>query len=73
MTYSENEELSSDDSLKVTENEDGTFTIEWDPNDPRYSLFNGLNEEQMNELLNQAIHDKLVAEGFNPDEVNEDE
>lgn len=73
MTYAENDELSSDDSLKVTENDDGTFTIEWDPNDPRYSLFNGLNEEQMNDLLNQAIHDKLVAEGFNPDEVTEDE
>ena len=67
------EEYTSDDSLKVTENEDGTFTIEWDSNDPRYALFNGLNEEQMNDLLNQAIKEKLIAEGFNPDEVEEDE
>jgi len=71
----ENEiEYTSDDSLRVTENEDGTFTIEWDSNDPRYALFNGLNEEEMNDLLNKAIHDKLVAEGFmDEDEVNEDE
>jgi len=67
------EEYTDEDSLKVTENEDGSLTIEWDSNDPRYALFNGLNEEEMNDLLNEAIKQRLIAEGFNPDEEIEDE
>ena len=49
MTYT------SEDSLKVTENEDGTFAIEWDPNDPRYSLFNTMSEEDMQEFMHKAL------------------
>ena len=29
------------DGLSITENDDGTFQIEWDENDPRYSIFKG--------------------------------
>jgi hypothetical protein len=43
------------DSLIVTENGDGTFTVEWDPEDPKYSMFNHLTEEEMNVILTKAI------------------
>lgn len=47
------------DSLKVNENEDGTFTIEWDGNDPRYSFLNDLSEEQITELLTKGLEEKI--------------
>lgn len=48
-------DLSDQDSLKVTEQEDGTFLIEWDENDPQWSLFNGLSQEDMQTLITNAI------------------
>lgn len=47
------------DSLKVNENEDGTFTIEWDGNDPRYSFLNDLTEEQITELLTRGLEEQV--------------
>ena len=32
------------DGLNIVENPDGTFQVEWDENDPRYSMFKGLSE-----------------------------
>lgn len=51
--------MNDKDSLRVTENADGTFTIEWDPNDPKYSRFNHLTEEEMNVILTKAIEDSI--------------
>ena len=47
--------MSDQDSLKVTEQDDGTFLIEWDENDPQWSLFNGLSKEDMQTLITNAI------------------
>lgn len=47
--------MSDTDSLKVTEQEDGTFLVEWDENDPQWSLFNGLSQEDMQTLITNAI------------------
>lgn len=47
------------DSLKVTENEDGTFLVEWDAKDPKYSMFNHLTEGELNDMLNEAIKSYL--------------
>lgn len=54
MTYS------SEDSLKVSENEDGTFAIEWDPNDPRYAIFNTMTEDEMQEFMNKALEEFIA-------------
>lgn len=48
------------DSFKVEENEDGSLTISWDPNDPVYAMFNGLTEEEITAMLMEAI--KRAAE-----------
>jgi len=53
MTYT------SEDSFKVTENEDGTFAVEWDPNDPRYSVFNTMTEEEMSDFFSKAVEECL--------------
>jgi CRISPR/Cas system-associated endonuclease/helicase Cas3 len=49
------------DSLKVTENEDGTFTIEWDPCDSRYSVWNDTTQEEMSAMIQKAI-ENLIEE-----------
>ena len=49
----------SDDSLNVTEKEDGTFVVEWDENDIRYAHLNHLTEEEFNELINTALQEHI--------------
>jgi len=51
MTYT------SEDSLRVSENDDGTFAIEWDPNDPRYALFNEMSQEELQAYITRALEE----------------
>jgi hypothetical protein len=45
------------DSLKVTENDDGTLGIEWDPNDPRYAHLNGMSQEELQAYVTKALEE----------------
>ena len=45
----------SADSLKVDQNEDGTFTLEWDKDDPQWSFLNGLTSKEITAIIEQAI------------------
>ena len=47
--------------LTVTENPDGTFTIEWDENDPRTSVLNGLTEDDFVDMIRKACEDEIIA------------
>jgi hypothetical protein len=47
------------DSLKVTENADGSFEITWDKNDPNWAFMNGLTNEQVQIIIKQAIEEEL--------------
>jgi len=49
MTYS------NTDSLRVSENDDGTLAIEWDPNDPRYAIFNDMSQEELQAYITGAL------------------
>jgi hypothetical protein len=49
------------DGLKVLENEDGTFTLEWDEKDPRWSMLNGLTQEEVTAILIEGL-EKLETE-----------
>ena len=51
--------MNSEDSLIVTDNEDGTFTLSWDNDDVKYSFLNDLTEEQLSAMLEKAIHQYL--------------
>lgn len=51
----------NEDSLKITENEDGSFAVEWDPNDPRYQIFNGMTQEQMQQFIESALTDYIQS------------
>jgi len=47
------------DSLKITENADGTFTMDWDKEDPKWSWLNGLTSKEIQVIVEQAIKEEL--------------
>jgi len=44
-----------EDSLKITENADGTFTMEWDKEDPNWKWLNGKTSEEISAIMTEAI------------------
>ena len=48
--------------LNVIENPDGSFAFEWDPNDKRWSWLNGLTDEDIKVIIEDAIELKLNLE-----------
>jgi hypothetical protein len=47
------------DSLKITENADGTFTMDWDKEDPNWKWLNGLTSKEIQVIVEQAIKEEL--------------
>jgi hypothetical protein len=52
-------DLTIGDSLKVEQNKDGTFTIEWDKNDPNWKFMNEMTNKEINDIINEAIRQDL--------------
>ena len=48
-----------EDSLKITENADGTFAMDWDKQDPKWSWLNNLTSKEIQIIVEQAIKDNL--------------
>ena len=47
------------DSLKINQNKDGSFTCEWDRNDPNWKFMNDLTTEEIESIVQEAIkHDQ---------------
>ena len=53
------------DGISVVENEDGTFTIEWDPTDPRWAMFNDFKEEDFTNMIMEYCRQVLGEDEFN--------
>ena len=51
--------MTAEDSLKISQNEDGSFTMEWDKQDSRWSWLNGLTQKEIQIIMEQAIKDYL--------------
>jgi hypothetical protein len=49
------------DSLKITQNEDGSFTMDWDKKDPTWSWLNGLTSKEIQVIMKEAIKDKTES------------
>ena len=43
------------DSLKINQNEDGSFTVEWDKEDPDWKWMNDLTSKEIQVIIEQAI------------------
>lgn len=45
------------DSLRFTKNEDGSYTMDWDKEDPNWKWLNGLTSKEIQVIVEQAIKD----------------
>ena len=43
------------DSLKINQNKDGSFTAEWDKNDPEWSFLNGKTSKEIQEMIEDIM------------------
>jgi len=48
-----------EDSLKINQNEDGSFTFEWDKKDPKWSFLNGLTSNEIQSILEAALKEDI--------------
>ena len=48
---SKNKSNLKNESLQVKQNKDGSFTFEWDKNDPSYQFLNKLTQEQIQSII----------------------
>jgi hypothetical protein len=51
-----------EDSLKIVEQPDGSFQMDWDKADPNWAWMNGLTNEQVQIIIKQAIESSLEEE-----------
>jgi hypothetical protein len=49
--------------IDVKENDDGSFTISWDPNDPVESVFNTWTEEDFTNAIMERCNEVLKNHG----------
>jgi len=56
--------------LNIIENPDGSFAFEWDSNDKRWSWLNGLTDDQIKTIIEEAVELKLSLEEA-ADELNQ--
>ena len=47
------------DSLKISQNDDGSFTMDWDKEDPKWSFLNGLTSAEIQVIVQQAIQNMM--------------
>ena len=47
--------MNKQDSLTVNKNEDGSFTLEWDRQDPNWMWLNDLTTEELEVIMEQAM------------------
>ncbi len=45
------------DTLKISQNADGSYTMDWDKEDPNWSWLNGLTSKEIQIIMEQAIKD----------------
>jgi hypothetical protein len=49
----------TEDSLKIIENPDGTFAMEWDKEDANWKWLNSLTSKEIQVIVEQAIKEEL--------------
>ena len=46
----------NNNSLKINQNSDGTYTVEWDKKDPEWNWMNNLTSKEIQGSMEKAIH-----------------
>ena len=52
--------MQSVDSLRINQNSDGSFSVDWDRNDPNWKFMNQLTSNEIQSIIEQAIQDDKV-------------
>lgn len=52
-----NQNQGKNDTLKITQNSDGSYTMDWDPQDPDWKWMNDLTSKEIEVILHQAIQE----------------
>ena len=47
------------DTLKITQNEDGSYTVDWNKDDPNWSWMNNLTSKEIQIIVEQAIQNMM--------------
>ena len=42
-------------SLKINQNDNGSFTVEWDKKDPNWMFLNQLTSEEIQDMIQEVI------------------
>ena len=51
--------------LNIIENSDGSYSFEWDPKDSRWSWLNGLTDEEVKFIIEDALKSNALGENIN--------
>jgi hypothetical protein len=46
-----------EDTLKISQNEDKSYTVEWNREDPKWSFLNDLTSKEIQVIMEQAIEE----------------
>ena len=50
-----------DDGLTIKQNEDGSFAMSWDYDDPRWAMFNNLSQKDIEQIMVDYNDDNLYG------------
>lgn len=52
------------DTLDIERNDDGSFSLKWDPNDPNWTWLNDLTSDEIRVMVEQALDDYIKENGY---------
>ena len=47
--------MTDNNSLKINQNKDGTYTVEWDKQDPNWNWMNNLTSKEIQSIIEKAV------------------
>jgi hypothetical protein len=53
--------------LNIIQNSDGSYSFEWDPEDTRWSWLNGLTDEEVKFIIEDALQKNALGDGIDAD------
>ena len=48
------------DSLKISQNKDGSFSVEWDKKDPKWNFLNNLTSKEIQTIVDKVVEDDMM-------------
>ena len=48
------------DSLKISQNKDGSFSVEWYKKDPKWNFLNNLTSKEIQTIVEKVVEDDMM-------------